>query len=112
MNKIIFTVIRTVLETFLIGLLIAGVYFNLKAMHKVETPRKDINTVVMEMIKNGEEAKVLEFYDKWVGNRSITYLLVSTSLLNNIPILLLSLLYQNIFLQYFRKHAGFAPWHR
>jgi hypothetical protein len=74
-----------VLLTMLGGLFVYNFFFQQKVTNRA-IPTKTTNQVISEFIKAGNEKKVFEFYDKLIGNRSITYMIVSTAILNDIPV--------------------------
>jgi len=44
------------------------------------------NDAILEMIRLGQESKVYDFYDKFIGNRPLTYLIITTALAKGIPV--------------------------
>jgi soluble lytic murein transglycosylase-like protein len=84
---------RTVMKGFviIIGAMVVALvgitlYFNIANSSKRAPMQKDVNTVIFELIRAGQENKVYEFYDRIVGDRKLTYMIVSTALLYDIPV--------------------------
>lgn len=54
----------------------------------------NINSEIFKLIERGQEKQVYDFYDKIIGNKKITYLIVTNALVNGIPVnLFMSLAY-------------------
>ena len=84
--KTTFEVARSLATLILIVLLSFTVYLSASSMKDQKPVVRDVNTAIIEMIQDGKESEVYDFYDSTVGNRRLTVLLVSTALLYKIPV--------------------------
>jgi len=89
MNNVKFIILLSLILSMFGYMVLERVYPNPKTL-PVNTIFKGMpeteNNSIMEMIRLGQESKVYDFYDKVIGNRPLTYLIVTTALANGIPV--------------------------
>ncbi len=87
MRKSVLTITKDILLILVCVALLAAVVNSVAVTRQpLLSENRNIKVVLDESIVRGDESKIYDFYDKIIGDRKLTYLIVSTAILNDIPI--------------------------